>query len=37
MTADAYRRLTTRLSRWQKLKLALVRAFIPLKKREFTK
>ena len=37
MTADAYRRLTTRLSRWQKLRLALVRAFIPLKKREFTK
>jgi len=37
MAAETYRLLTSRLSRWQQLRLLLTRAFIPQKKRLFTK
>ena len=36
MAAAAYERIYTRLTRWQKLRLTLLRAFTPMKKRLFT-
>lgn len=37
MAADAYRRLLPQLTRWQRLRLTAVRAFVPAKKRAFTR
>lgn len=37
MAANAYAKIVSRMTRWQKLKLTLMRAFTPTKKRLFTK
>lgn len=37
MAADACRRLLPRLTRWQRLRLTLARAFVPERKRAFTR